>query len=269
LPYYILWFFMLNQLDGLKINEIYTIACLSFYLSLMFVNPINQAHSNIFGFYGRATSELEKTEQFLQELNHPGQSFLDVFFALKEIVSEKGGLSFKANDIKSFLNQVCERRGYREIDFLYKAFGLFLDGVVHKLMPIEFQTFPFAKHYADISLDLLDKAKDNLFDYIFFPTELAEKTKTPLIPSTFKGQYVNEVTPEKNDWLLFSNILEQFFHKKRIYCSHKILYGTNWHCKNDKECSLTRVDYPYSKCEEPFIGLLNGVLGDVNKLASS
>ena len=90
-----------------------------------------------------------------------------------------------------------------------------------------------------------------------------------MIPPIFKGELTNEVGPFKNDWLLYSNVMEQFFTKERIFCSHKILCGENPHCKNNNDCSINNVDYPYSKCEEPFIELLNYALGDVNKLVTS
>ena len=167
------------------------------------------------------------------------------------------------------IGKTCERIGCRPINFLYKAFEEFLKAVIYKLFPIEISAYPFAKHYFEISLELMKNAQENLYNFIFNPSWFEQKSKIRLIPPIFQGKFTNEHDPQKNDWLLYSNIMEQFFHKKRIFCSHKILYGTNWHCKNDKECSLDRVDYPYSKCEDVFIELLNDVIGDVKKLVPS
>ena len=194
---------------------------------------------------------------------------IDSFFALKEIAKENGGIPISEKEIKRPIRQACERIGCRPINYLYEVFEEFLKSVVYKLFPIEIRTYPFAKHYFEIAFKVMKNARENPYDFILFPTEFAQKSKVSIIPPVFKGKFTTDYDPAKNDWLLFTNVMEQFFNKKRIFCSHKILHGTNWHCKNDSECSVDKVDYPYSKCEDVFLKLLNDVLGDVRKLVPS
>jgi hypothetical protein len=267
--YYILQFYARNLLDGLNSLQIDTIVCLSFYFSLMCLRPINQwPFSPCFCVNFKDHID-EEAENFFSNLSHPGFTFLDAFYALKEIAKEEGGVPTDRKGVTNLIKKTCERIGCLPINFLYKEFETFLAFAIDKLCPMNFYEFPFAKHYFNISLKLMEKAKDNVYDFIFHPWTLISKTKVPITPMVFCEKYIINPGSDKLDWFHYSSIMDQFFNKKRIICPEKIFFGTNKHCKNDKDCSLDRVDYPYSKCEDNFIKDINGTIGDVTKLLPS
>jgi hypothetical protein len=268
--YYLLQNCATYFLQGLDSKEIETIVLLSFYFSLICIGPINQEPFNRLGYWGRDGSGIDdKVEHFLSNLSHPGYTFFKTLKALKEIAKEDGGVSTNAKDIMKLLNKVCERIGCRPIGYLYQSFSLSLESIIDNFFPIELETYPFAKHYFKVSLELMKQAADNPYDFIYYPWEILNKLKSDYGALIFRGKYVMNYNQEKFDWFIFSDIMRQFFTKKRIFCPEKRIYGTNKHCKNDRECSLDKNYYPYSKCEDYFIDKINGVLGDVNKLVSS
>lgn len=269
-PYYILFSYAYNKLNGLNFSEIEMIVALSFYLSLMFLKPISQL-SDFYGFYGVCLCDHldERAVNFISSLEHPGHTFLKALFALKEIAEEKGGVPLHKKEIANLLNQTCDRMDIPPVRVLYSRFESFLNILINKIKHYGFQEYPFAKHYFEISYKFMKTAKNNLYDSIFAPGILARDKNAQLRPMIFCGDIVSNYHDDKYDWLYFTSIMDQFLHKKRIFCPDKFIWGRNSACKNDKECSFDKIDYPYSKCESDFIDMINIVLGDANKLIPS
>jgi hypothetical protein len=261
--YYLLDSYAYNILYGLELNEIFTILYLSFYFSLVCIRPINQWPYDIFGFYGTAKKEVDdKMEQFLSNLSHPGYTFLDVLFTLKDLAAEGEKISRDKKCIMHLMQKVCERIGCRPVNFLYELFGSFLEKTINNQFPIEFHDYPFAKYYLTSSLQLMKAAAKDPYVFMFYPWQILEETG--LMPMVFTGKYIINHDTSKYDWFLFSNIMDQFLHKKRIFCHDKIYFGANTDCKNNADCSVDKTDYPYSKCEDDFLKLINWAIGDPN-----
>ena len=267
--YYILKYYANSLLDGLELREQEIMILISFYLSLLCLRPINQWPYIVYSYFGLYEEFLnEQVEQFLSNLSHPGQTFIDALFALKEIAREKGGIPLDKEGIIHLINETGERIGCRSVKFLYERFSLFLRTVIKNGFPIGPSAHSYTNHYFEISLSLMEAAAYNPYDFILHPWELLSNLNLPMKPMVIgKEYYITDREGHKTDWFLFSYIIKQFFEKKRIFCYNKIIFGRNAQCAHDKECSLDKIDYPYSNCDKDFIEMINWVVGDVNKLS--
>jgi hypothetical protein len=265
LPYYILRYFALSHLGGLEKGESNAILLSSFYLALHYLKPIF-CKQELFRF------DLEicraETEQFLSKITHPGHIFFESFFTMKEIVEKKGGIEPGEKGIDNLIHRACAQMDIPPLDLQCDVFRECFMRILSNY-PLEFREFPFGTHFFNIALKLMRVAKDNIYDFMLFPSLVAEKVGNSINPLSIKGDYCTEASSEKTEWLIFYTIMEQFFHRKRIFCIDKFLFGKNPHCKNDGECSLDKIDYPYSKCDEVSIGVINRVVGNVKKLVPS
>ena len=70
-------------------------------------------------------------EQFLSNLSHPGYTFLDVLFTLKDLAAEGEKISRDKKCIMHLMQKVCERIGCRPVNFLYELFGSFLEKTIN------------------------------------------------------------------------------------------------------------------------------------------
>ena len=266
IPYYVLRYYAHQKLNGLKKGDFGAIFAGALYLSLMNLNPI--FYKNTFSPIDMKEFE-EQTVEFLTQLSHPSQTFFNAFFTLKDIVEEQGGVAPGEKGVIDLINKACERMDMPPLDSIYEVFSNFLRKMLNEFYSLEFKEFYFAKHYFELGLEVMKVAKENPYDFMVFPTGVAEKVGEKITPFAIKGIYSTKASPEKIRWYLFFNIMEQFLHKKRIFCHDKYVSGTNKHCRNDKECTVDKIDYPYSKCEKTFLDLLKDFLGDFSKLVPS
>jgi hypothetical protein len=266
IPYYVLRYYAHQKLNGLKKGDFGAIFAGALYLSLMNLNPI--FYKNIFSPIDMNENE-EQTMEFLTQLNHPSQTFFKAFFTLKDIVEEQGGVAPGEKGVVDLINKACERMDMPPLDIIYEVFSNFLRQMLNEFYSLEFKEFYFVKHYFELGLEVMKVAKENPYDFIVFPTEIGEKVGEKITPFSIKGIYSTKASPEKIHWYLYFTIMEQFLHQKRIFCHDKYVSGTNKHCKNDTECTVDKIDYPYSKCEKAFLDLLKYFLGDFRNLVPS
>ena len=258
LPYYILTH--VSAMEFPKPQLPYFMALrLASYIAMMFLEPIS-CHPERDFYWGLNLKTADDAE-FITSLTHPGKTFLCALDALK-----KAGESIKEPDSVALMNAACEEMripSVKEMNDNMKAFLYRIKGLSTTVL----RNYPFLKHFIEISLEIL-KITEHERDLAIFL--LRPSLNLKYIPSIVsddryikKGNIDNEVLVEE------SSIIEQFLLEKRIFCSPKKFFGSNPRCENDKDCSIDKVDFPYSKCENDFLGVLEHVVGDVNKLVPS
>jgi len=266
LKYYLLRYYTNLKFDGLKKGEFGAIFSAALYLSLVNLDPL---------FHKNSLSKLDlrslhsKSEDLFSVINHPSLTFFDSLDVLKEVINQDGGIERGEKGFLSFINKACKKMDMPPIGKIYDIFSRYLSKSLVDFYRDEFAQYLFTRHYFDLGLKVMSIAKEDPYTFLFFPNEIEKKVGDDLFPFAVKGLHMHKCTPKKIRWYLFSTLMQQLLHGKRIYCSEKYHEGTNSHCENDKECSIDKVDYPYSKCEPLFKEELNYFLGDFNKLIPS
>jgi hypothetical protein len=250
--------FVLKEFCDSSVNPI-IILIAAFYISMMYLEPIS-CQSKKEHYWG-LNYKTANDEEFIFNLMHPGETFLRALDSMRKVLK-----SVKKPHLIDLLDLTCKEMKIPSVKEMNRNLRIFLHKTA-EVCSLALPNYPFLKYFLEVSIDILEKTEDEEDLAIFL---LRPNLNLKYIPCTIsddriirKGSKDNEVLIEE------SSIIDQLLKKRRIFCSPKNFFGNNPNCKNDKECSIKKENYPYSKCEDGFLGVLEHVVGDVNKLVPS